>query len=296
MMDFNKNYHLLLLVFTVLISCKNIQEKQLSVKQGTTTADSMEKYRPQYHFSPKKMWMNDPNGMVYHEGVYHLFYQYYPEDNVWGPMHWGHAVSKDLLRWEPKPIALYPDGHGYIFSGSAVVDKDNTSGFGTSENPPLVAIFTYHNAQAEKEGRSDYQTQGIAYSTDNGETWTKYVANPVIRNAEEKDFRDPKVMWHEASGKWILTLVAGDHAQFYGSDNLKDWELLGKFGENQGAHGGVWECPDLFQLNVQGTEEKKWVLLISINPGARTEEAAPNISSVILMEKNSVPTKRKPVG
>ncbi|MGB5361648.1 MAG: glycoside hydrolase family 32 protein, partial [Eudoraea sp.] len=123
-----------------------------------------EPYRPQFHFSPTEMWMNDPNGLVYNDGIYHLFYQYYPEDIVWGPMHWGHATSKDLVYWEHKPIALFPDENGYIFSGSAVLDKNNTSGLGTLDNPPLVAIFTYHDINKEKDGSNDFQTQGIAYS------------------------------------------------------------------------------------------------------------------------------------
>jgi fructan beta-fructosidase len=227
-----------------------------------------EQFRPQFHFSPQEKWMNDPNGLVYHKGVYHLFYQYYPDDIVWGPMHWGHAISKDLISWEHKPIALFPDSHGDIFSGSAVVDIHNTSGFGTKENPPLVAIYTYHLMEGEQAGRNDFQTQGIAYSLDNGDTWTKYDENPVIGNEGIKDFRDPKVFWHEESKKWIMALVAGDHAKFYSSDNLKDWNYLSDFGKDKGAHGGVWECPDLFKLKVEGIDEEKWVLLISINPGA----------------------------
>ncbi|MCL4115998.1 UNVERIFIED_CONTAM: hypothetical protein GTU68_054619 [Idotea baltica] len=212
--------------------------------------------------------MNDPNGMVFHKGIYHLFYQYYPDDIVWGPMHWGHATSPDLIYWEHKPIALYPDELGLIFSGSAVLDKQNTSGFGSLENPPLVAVYTYHLVEGEKAGRKDYQTQGMAYSLDNGDSWVKYVGNPIIGNSEIKDFRDPKVMWHEPTKNWILTLVAGDHAQFYSSKDLKSWTITGKFGIDKGAHGGVWECPDLFKLKVGDTDEEKWVLLISINPGA----------------------------
>ena len=177
-------------------------------------------------------------------------------------------MSRDLVHWEHKPIALYPDEHGLIFSGSAVVDKNNTTGFGKNGETPLVAIFTYHSMEGEKEGRTDYQTQGIAYSLDNGITWTKYEGNPVIPNPGIKDFRDPKVFWHEASSSWIMALVAGDHAQFYTSKDLKDWKYMSDFGKTQGAHGGVWECPDLFPLPVQGSEEEKWVLLISINPGA----------------------------
>lgn len=228
-----------------------------------------EQFRPQFHFSPKEKWMNDPNGLVYNEGVYHLFYQYYPEDIIWGPMHWGHAISEDLMTWKHKPIALYPDEYGYIFSGSTVLDVTNTSGFGTEENPPLVAIFTYHLMEGEKAGRSDYQTQGIAYSLDNGETWTKYEDNPVIKNIEGiKDFRDPKVFWNEDSNQWIMIIVAGNRAKFYKSNDLKKWVYLSDFGKGIGAQEGVWECPDLFKLNVEGSNEEKWVLIISINPGA----------------------------
>lgn len=227
-----------------------------------------EPYRPQWHFSPKEKWMNDPNGLVYYKGVYHLFYQYYPEDIVWGPMHWGHAVSKDLLHWEHKPIALYPDGHGYIFSGSAVVDTHNTSGLGSLENPPMIAVYTYHDPKGEKEGRNDYQTQGMAYSLDQGDSWTKYKGNPIIKNDGYKDFRDPKVFWNDKSNKWTMFLVAGDHLQIWLSDNLIDWQKVSEFGRDQGAHGGVWECPDMFPLQVEGSTEEKWVLLISINPGA----------------------------
>ncbi len=185
-----------------------------------------------------------------------------------GPMHWGHSISKDLIHWVQKPIALFPDENGYIFSGSAVVDTSNTSGFGSRENPPLVAIFTYHDMEGEKAGREDYQTQGIAYSLDNGETWKKYEGNPVIANDGIKDFRDPKVFWNDITSKWSMLLVAGDHLQIWSSDNLREWKKDSDFGKNQGAHGGVWECPDMFELPVVGSDEKKWVLLISINPGA----------------------------
>lgn len=227
-----------------------------------------EKNRPQFHFSPPSGWMNDPNGLVYNDGVYHLFYQYYPNAVVWGPMHWGHAVSTDLINWENKPIALFPDKNGFIFSGSAVVDKDNTTGFGTNGKIPLVAIFTYHNMDGEKSGRSDFQTQGIAFSLDNGETWEKYKGNPVIGNLNTRDLRDPKVFWHEDTQSWIMALVAGDHAKFYRSKNLKHWHNISDFGQNRGAQGGVWECPDLFPLKVENTGEEKWVLIISIGSGA----------------------------
>jgi fructan beta-fructosidase len=267
-MKLQLNFVVIITVMFILGSCKNKEQKQTTTTDITMTDYYNEPYRPQFHFSPEEKWMNDPNGLVYHQGVYHLFYQYYPEDIVWGPMHWGHAVSKDLIYWEHKPIALYPDEHGLIFSGSAVVDQNNTSGFGTKENPPLVAIYTYHLVEGEKTGKLDFQTQGIAYSLDNGDTWTKYQGNPVIGNEGIKDFRDPKVVWHEETQKWIMTLVAGDHAKFYSSHDLKEWVLMSEFGKNLGAHGGVWECPDLFKLKVEGTDEEKWVLLISINPGA----------------------------
>lgn len=254
----------------VLSACDQLGKDQ---KGSAESGDSestyyTEKYRPQYHFSPEEKWMNDPNGLIFHEGKYHLFYQYYPEDIVWGPMHWGHAVSSDMHRWEHKPIALYPDEHGLIFSGSAVLDKNNTSGFGQDGEQPLVAVYTYHLMKGEQEGRTDFQTQGIAYSLDGGDTWTKYEGNPVIPNTGIKDFRDPKVFWHEQSEQWVMVLVAGDHAQVFLSPDLKAWTYSSSFGKNQGAHGGVWECPDLFLLPVEGTEEERWVMTISINPGA----------------------------
>ncbi len=250
----------------VFLSCKE-KAKPMSASAAEPAA-YQEKYRPQFHFSPVKKWMNDPNGLVFNQGVYHLFYQYYPDDIVWGPMHWGHAVSKDMVHWENKPIALFPDEHGYIFSGSAVVDTENTSGFGNGETPAMVAIYTYHDADGEKAGQSNYQTQGIAYSLDNGDTWVKYEGNPVIKNDGIKDFRDPKVFWNKIENNWTMLLVAGDHLQIWQSPDLKNWEKVSEFGKDQGAHGGVWECPDLFPLTLQGTDIEKWVLLISINPGA----------------------------
>lgn len=262
-------YSLLGLVFIFFHSCKSKEEQKSTVITPVAeTAVFKEAYRPQFHFTPKEMWMNDPNGLVYNNGIYHLFYQFYPADIVWGPMHWGHATSKDLVYWEHKPIALYPDENGYIFSGSAVLDKNNTSGLGTSDNPPLVAIFTYHNKNKEEEGLNDFQTQGIAFSLDNGESWTKYQNNPVIGNEGIRDFRDPKVFWHEPTQNWIMVLVAGDHAKIYSSTDLISWVYLSEFGKEAGAHGGVWECPDLFQLKVSDSGEEKWILIISVNPGA----------------------------
>lgn len=233
--------------------------------QGKSHVLYREQWRPQIHFSPKEKWMNDPNGMVYYKGTYHLFFQFYPDSTVWGPMHWGHAVSKDLVHWQQLPIALYPDSLGYIFSGSAVVDVHNTSGFGKNGQVPLVAIFTHHDPKGEKEGRTDYQNESIAYSLDEGKTWTKYAGNPVLKNTGIKDFRDPKVMWYDAGKKWIMTLATQDHITFFSSKDLKSWTQESEFGKEVGAHGGVWECPDLFQLDDHG--EKIWILLVSINPG-----------------------------
>lgn len=224
-----------------------------------------EQYRPQFHFSPDSMWMNDPNGMVYYKGEYHLFYQFHPHSTVWGPMHWGHAITRDLVHWEHLPIALYPDSLGTIFSGSAVIDWKNSSGLGSSENPPMVAIFTHHNQALADTGSDLFQYQSIAYSLDKGRSWTKYPGNPVLPNPGIRDFRDPKVSWYAEGEKWIMTLAAHDRIMFYSSPNLIDWSLESEFGAHTGAHGGVWECPDLFPMEVAG--EQRWVLLVSINPG-----------------------------
>lgn len=231
-----------------------------------------EVYRPQIHFSPGKNWMNDPNGLVYYKGVYHLFFQHHPYSSVWGPMHWGHATSGDLFHWKREPIALYPDSLGMIFSGSAVVDEQNTSGFGKKGVVPLVAIFTQHNAEAEKQGKNDFQNQSLAYSLDNGKTWIKYSGNPVLKNPGITDFRDPKVMWYEPQKKWIMTLATKDVITFYSSPNLKKWKKESEFGKGIGAHGGVWECPDLFQMNDGG--RKVWVLIVNLNPGGPNKGSA----------------------
>lgn len=228
-----------------------------------------DKHRPQIHFSPKKGWMNDPNGMVYLNGKYHLFYQHNPDKPVWGPMHWGHAVSTDLVHWEELPIALYPDALGTIFSGSAVIDKNNTAGFGANA---MVAIYTSHSHAMEKDGFDKIETQSIAYSLDEGNTWTKYKGNPVVPNPGIRDFRDPKVMWYEPAKKWIMTLAVTDHIDFYSSPDLKNWTKESEFGKDLGAHGGVWECPDLFPLSYNG--EEIWVLIVNINPGGPNSGSA----------------------
>ncbi len=206
--------------------------------------------------------MNDPNGMVYHNGKYHLFFQHYPDSTVWGPMHWGHAVSTDLVHWEELPIALYPDALGTIFSGSAVIDRDNTAGFGANA---MIAIYTNHSHAIEKDGFDTYETQSIAYSLDEGKTWTKYKSNPVLPNPGIRDFRDPKVMWYAPAKKWIMTLATLDHITFYSSSDLKHWKEESKFGKDLGAHGGVWECPDLISFSHNG--EEVWVLIVNLNPG-----------------------------
>ena len=227
------------------------KEMKLSDTFDTT---NREKFRPTYHFSPLYGWMNDPNGMVYKDGEYHLFYQYNPYGSKWGNMNWGHAISKDLINWEHRPVAIAPDALGTIFSGSAVVDHNNTAGFGAGA---IIAIYTQN---------SDRQVQSIAYSTDNGRTFTKYENNPVLVS-EARDFRDPKVFWYEATKRWIMVLAVGQEMQIFSSPNLKDWAFESSFGEGYGAHGNVWECPDLFELPVEGTNEKKWVLLCSLGDG-----------------------------
>ena len=230
------------------VCCK---EMKLS---DTFDTGNREKFRPTYHFSPLYGWMNDPNGMVYKDGEYHLFYQHNPYGSIWGNMHWGHAISKDLINWEHRPDAITPDALGTIFSGSAVVDTDNTAGFGAGA---IVAIYTQN---------SDRQVQSIAYSTDNGRSFTKYENNPVL-TSDARDFRDPKVFCHKETQRWIMLLAVGQEMQIFSSSNLKDWAFESSFGEGQGAHGGVWECPDLFELPVDGTNEKKWVLLCNLKPG-----------------------------
>ncbi len=222
-------------------------------------------YRPLFHFTPNQGWMNDPNGMVFLNGQYHLFFQHYPDGTIWGPMHWGQATSKNLVQWKEQPIALYPDSIGMIFSGSAVLDKDNTSGLGRGGIAPLVAIFTQHNMSGEKAGRTDFQNQSIAYSLDEGKTWTKYAGNPVLKTPNIKDFRDPKVIWHAPTQKWIMSLAVADHVEFYSAPNLINWTKESEIGKNLFAHGGVWECPDLLQINKNG--KTIWVLLVSMNPG-----------------------------
>ena len=214
-----------------------------------------EVFRPFYHHTPVYGWMNDPNGMFYKDGEYHLYYQYNPYGSMWGNMNWGHSSSKDLISWQHHPVAIQPNGLGAVFSGSSVVDKDNTAGFGKDA---IIAIYTSAGAS---------QIQSLAYSLDNGMTFHVYENNPII--AADKECRDPNMFWHEKSGKWILVLAAALEKEMwiYSSPDLKNWTKESSFGHGYGAQEGVWECPDLMELPVRGTDRTKWVLICNINPG-----------------------------
>ena len=227
--------------------------KRMSYSDSFDTKN-VEKHRPIYHHTPQYGWMNDPNGMFYKDGVWHLCYQFNPYGSQWENMTWGHSTSTDLVHWTANPTAITPDALGTIFSGCCVVDKNNTAGFG---NDAIVAFYTSAGAS---------QMQSMAYSTDGGKTFTKYVGNPVITD-EKKDFRDPHVFWNEEAGFWNMILAAGQEMQIYSSANLKDWKYESSFGHEYGNHGGVWECPDLMKMKVRGTDKEKWMLICNINPG-----------------------------
>ena len=214
----------------------------------TFDTTNREKFRPAYHHTPQYGWMNDPNGMFYNDGEWHLYYQYNPYGSLWENMTWGHSVSKDLVHWEALPLAIEADALGTIFSGSCVVDKDNTAGFGKN------AVIAFYTSAGEA------QTQSMAYSTDGGRTFNKYEKNPVV-TFNAPDFRDPKVFWYDGTNRWIMMLAVGQEMQIWSSANLKDWQKESSFGSEYGNHGGVWECPDLLKI------EDKWVLICNINPG-----------------------------
>ena len=207
-----------------------------------------EKFRPAYHHTPAYGWMNDPNGMFYKDGVFHLYYQYNPYGSQWENMTWGHSTSRDLIHWEAQPIAIEPDALGDVFSGSCVVDKRNNE---------VVAMYT-------SAGKS--QVQSIAFSKDNGQTFEKYAGNPVLVSSEE-DFRDPKAFWNPEIQKWNLILAVGQEMRIYSSADMKEWTYESSFGKELGCHDGVWECPDLMKLQVRGTDKQKWLLICNINPG-----------------------------
>ena len=213
-----------------------------------------EQYRPLYHHTPAYGWMNDPNGMFFKDGVWHLYFQHNPYGSQWENMTWGHSTSTDLIHWTFQGDPVLPDAWGSIFSGSSVVDKNNTAGFG--ENA-IVALYT---------SAGENQTQSMAYSTDNGKTFTKYDGNPII-TSNVPDFRDPHMFWNEDIKKWNMILAAGQQMNIYSSDNLKDWKFESSFGAEYGSHGGVWECPDLMKMKVRGTDKEKWMLVCDINPG-----------------------------
>ncbi|MCR4918502.1 MAG: DUF4980 domain-containing protein [Prevotella sp.] len=224
----------------------------------TFDTTNREHFRPLYHHTPAYGWMNDPNGMFYKDGVWHLYYQFNPYGSQWENMTWGHSTSTDLIHWQPQPMAIEADWLGAIFSGSAVIDKQNTTGYGPGT---VVAMYTSAGAS---------QTQSIAYSTDGGKTFTKYAGNPVI-TANAPDFRDPKVFWHEQTKRWIVVLAVGQEVQLYSSRDMKQWHYESSFGREYGNHDGVWECPDLFPLTLSSQtsapNSEKWVLLLNINPG-----------------------------
>ena len=230
---------------------------KLSDTFDTTNTDY---YRPSYHFTPLYGWMNDPNGMVYKDGEYHLYFQYNPYGSKWGNMHWGHAVSKDLVHWEHLDPAIARDPVGHIFSGSSVVDKKNTAGFGKNA---IIAIYTNNSSVNHDE------VQCIAYSNDNGRTFTKYEGNPVLTPFDGlKDFRDPKVFWYEKGKCWYMIVSADKETRFYKSKNLKKWTYVSAFGKGLGQQPCQYECPDFFQLPVNGDKKKmKWVMTMNINPG-----------------------------
>ena len=229
---------------------------KLSDTFDTTNTDY---YRPSYHFTPLYGWMNDPNGMVYKDGEYHLYFQYNPYGSKWGNMHWGHAVSKDLIHWQHLDPAIARDPVGHIFSGSSVIDKKNTAGYGKDA---IIAIYTNNSTNHD-------EVQCMAYSTDNGRTFTKYEGNPVLTPFDGlKDFRDPKVFWYEKGKCWYMIVSADKEMRLYKSKNLKKWDYVSAFGEGMGQQPCQYECPDFFQLPVNGDKKNmKWVMIMNINPG-----------------------------
>lgn len=241
-----------------ILSPKSVNGKTKWANHVTLTDEfdttNCEKWRPAFHHTPTYAWMNDPNGMFYLDGTWHLYYQFGPYGSMWNNMHWGHATSTDLIHWTEQPVALAPDALGTIFSGSCVVDKNNTAGFG--ENA-IIAIYTTDG---------DAKRQALAYSTDGGTTFTKYEGNPILE-ADIPDFRDPNMFWNESINAWNLVLAAGQEVRIYSSKNLKEWKEESRFGMDFGNHQGVWECPDLVKVKYNNSDKEKWVLIVNINPG-----------------------------
>lgn len=240
----------------LLISLTVISFQHSFAQVSKETTQSTEFWRPSVHFSPQKNWTNDPNGLVYYNGYYHLFFQHNPKGNEWGNMSWGHARTKDLMHWEELPVAI-PNGKEYIFSGCVVIDKDHVSGLGDPKKPLFIAIYTADFPNTKEE-------QHLAYSNDEGLTWTKYAGNPVL-NIEYKDFRDPNIIWHEKTKQFIMSVAKPREytIQFYSSTNLINWTHLSDFG-GQGDVDMIWECPSLMEVPIEGKMgEKKWVLSVS---------------------------------
>ena len=246
---------------TVRIQSQHLQQLWLDSLKLSDTFDTAnrEKYRPLFHHTPLYGWMNDPNGLVYKEGEYHMFYQYNPYGSMWGNMHWGHSVSRDLVNWEHLPVAIERDTMGHIFSGSSVVDFNNRAGFGKG------SIISFYTSASDENG----QIQCMAYSTDNGRTFTKYEHNPILTPADGiKDFRDPKVFWYEPDQKWVMLVSAFKEMRFYSSTDLKEWTYMSAFGDGYGVKPSMFECPDFFELPVDGNpQNKKWALIVNVNPG-----------------------------
>ncbi|WP_338679588.1 GH32 C-terminal domain-containing protein [Janthinobacterium sp. TB1-E2] len=302
---------------TLLVGCGSDSDST----SGPPQSSYLETYRPQLSYTAAKNWLNDPNGLVYHDGEYHLFYQYNPNGNTWGDMSWGHAVSTDLLHWNELPVALTAekDAGGKLtqmfFSGSVVVDTNNTSGLGSAGKPAMVAIYTsvYPQGKTLANGQvlaPNTQSQSIAYSLDRGRTWTQYAANPVIAappapfETEGQNFRDPKVFWYAPEQKWVMVAVASEKHQalLFSSKNLRDWTYMSAFGPAN-AVGGIWECPDLFELPVDGDASKrKWVMNININPGSVAGGSGAHYfvgkfdGTRFVADANSVIDKKPPTG
>lgn len=222
-----------------------------------------EKFRPIYHHTPAYGWMNDANGLVYKDGEYHLYFQYNPYGSKWGNMHWGHSVSKDLVHWTHEQPAIARDTMGHIFSGSCVVDHNNTAGFGKDA---IIAFYTSHK---NLPGNHQRQQQCIAYSLDNGRTYTKYEGNPVLTPFDGlENFRDPKVFWYAPQNKWVMIVSADKNMRFYESKDLKKWNYMSEWGAGYGPQPNQFECPDFFEMAVDGNaQHKKWVMIVNINPG-----------------------------